>query len=369
MSDSKQTILVVDDERVNVNLLNEILSDEYRIKVALNGKQAIDRTESSPKPDLILLDIKMPELDGYEVCRKLNQNPETAEIPIIFITMLSNTEDEKKGLEIGAVDYITKPFNAAIIKARIKTQLRLKRYIEELANKNNELVRLNDSKNRFFKIIAHDLRSPIGAIHSLNEMLYKKHNDYDNEQINEILKLLCESSKRTFGLLENLLEWSKAESGQLTVQLETIDLNKVIYEVIELMSTLFKEKAVKLLFDINENCSVISDKNIINTVLRNLLSNALKFSHPQQEVRISLFQENGHAIIKIIDQGIGMEQNKIEDLFNLNKVESSYGTKNEKGSGLGLVLCKQLLEKVSAEIRITSELDKGSEFQVLLPLK
>ncbi len=171
MNKSTPCILLVDDERSNISILNKILKDDYEIKVAMNGHQALERAISDPIPDIILLDIQMPDMDGYAVCEKFKSDPITKEIPVIFITALTQEESEEKGLVLGAVDYITKPLRPPIILARVKTHIRLKLALETLTGRNSELEETLALRETIEQISRHDLKTPLNGIFGVTQIL------------------------------------------------------------------------------------------------------------------------------------------------------------------------------------------------------
>ena len=239
-------------------------------------------------------------------------------------------------------------------------------YNLEIQLRNETLSKLDSTKNEFFNIIAHDLRGPVGTMNTINELLLKQYNNLSEEERKDLLVSLAETSRNTFSLLENLLDWSRAESGRMKLNISEIDVTAMVTEVVDLMIPMFKEKKVKLKTKI-ENAHFHSDKNLIQTILRNALSNALKFTPTEKQVLIATEKQGTDINITISDQGVGMTDEMIDNLFKLDKVRSSLGTESEKGSGLGLILCHQLAKKVGGSISVNSSINEGTTFQLTLP--
>lgn len=355
----KKSIYIIDDVHENLQVLGNILkNDGYNISVARNGKQALEGINIK-LPDLILLDISMPEMDGYEVCKELKSQKETAEIPVIFLTARTHPVDIVKGFKVGGVDYITKPFNSEELLSRIKTHLELKKAREEL-------LEINATKDKFFRIIGHDLKSPLSVLINFTSLLVEKMDTFSQEEMKKILVQLNEHSLATYKLLENLLSWSKSQSGNIDFKPEKIKINKLINETIHFFKNEAKNKSIHLENEINGNCIAFADKNMINSVLRNLFSNAIKFTFKGGKVTTKCREINGVVEIAVIDTGMGISPDAFDKLFKIETHYSTQGTANEKGSGLGLILCKEFIEKHEGKIWVESKKGEGSSFKFTL---
>lgn len=355
-------ILIVDDIPDNLRVLGGILKAEgYKIRPVLNGKLALQVAEKE-KPDLILLDIMMPGLDGYEVCRRLKENSGLKDIPVIFISALSDTNDLVKAFESGGVDYITKPFQAAEVSIRVATHLKICR-------QNADLRELNATKDKFFSIIAHDLRGPIGNMLSISEMISER-GQVDEDTLFMFLKLQKELSKDTIQLLENLLIWARSNTNRIDFEPVSMDLNLLIKESIEGANVQAMNKNISISDTTNTKFEVIADENMIRLVLRNLISNAIKFTPQGGQISISVNSGSDRStIISVKDSGIGIPPDMLEKLFSIDSSNKRYGTDGESSSGLGLVLCKEFAEKHRGNISVESEEGKGSEFSFSIPEK
>lgn len=406
----KYRLLLVDDQVQNLKVLGHYLYENgYDFAFATNGQQAIEMVGHN-LPDLILLDISMPEMDGFTVCRKLKENPETEGIPIIFLTAKIETSDIVKGFDAGAVDYITKPFNSRELLARISTHLQLQDYRKMAAEQNrvckeqnlelaetNKLLSLskesnaseaerlkamneqllaseeklkhtNAQKDRFFSIISHDLRGPLGAIKLQLEMISSIADQLSKDEIVSMIQTLEEAANRTFALLENLLHWSRVQQGREEFLPESIELSSLVEDSISLHSINSLKKEITIIKRIPEDLYVLCDGNMISTVVRNLLSNAIKFTPTGGQIVVMAGADGDNALVSVADTGVGMDEESIEKLFRIDVSFTMPGTENEKGTGLGLILCKEYVERNGGTIAVSSTVGLGTAFRFTIPL-
>lgn len=358
---NKPIILIVDDVPKNIQVLGTLLNKiDCELAVAMNGQQALD-TVKKIMPDLILLDIMMPVMDGLEVCERLKKDEKTKEIPIIFLTAKIETDDIIKGFEMGAVDYVTKPFIGRELVARVKTHLDYKQIKDNLKE---EVA----SKNKFFSIISHDLRSSFGIVSSFVKIIQENKNSLSDEEILEILNDIGNTTKTTLELLENLLNWARSQTGTLNKKPEILNLNYLINELVISNKKAADKKSIQMIYEKNDNLfPVLADKNMTLLVLRNLISNALKFTPQNGEIKISAQNEEEQVKIVVSDTGVGIPANTVEKLFSIHHKVSTYGTDQEAGNGLGLILCKEFILQHNGEIGIESEVEKGTCVWFTLP--
>lgn len=375
-------IMIVDDVSGNIDVLTAILREEtIKTESALSGKEAIKIVETV-KPDLILLDILMPEMDGFEVCKQLKANPATAEIPIIFITALTEKKDMLKGLTCGAVDYIIKPFNAQELLARIYLHLELKnsrdeikKQRDELNIKNQQLNELVKTREKFLSIISHDLKNPFNSIIGLASLLRQNNKKLTPEKITYFGSLICSAAQKGCKLLDNLLYWTRSKSNKINFCPSKICINELIKRVFELYEEQANQKNIKLIKELNENLIITGDENMLDLIIRNLVSNALKFTRDKGTIKVKVAEyvpsskESSPQMIKIDveDTGIGIRPEILEKLFRTEECITTPGIYKEKGTGLGLLLCKEFVEKHKGKIWVESELQKGSKFSFILP--
>ncbi|MCP4155218.1 MAG: hybrid sensor histidine kinase/response regulator [bacterium] len=357
----KPLIFIVEDIPKNVQVLCNILrKEDYRIAIATNGKQAI-KMIPNVLPDLILMDVMMPEMDGFQACVHLKKDPVARGIPLIFLTAKVDATDIVKGFEIGAIDYITKPFNGSELIARVRTHLELKFAREAL-------IDLNATKDKFFSIIAHDLKNPMQSLLLFTDTLYTYYGSFDEDRRREYIHRCYDSSKQVTALLKNLLDWARAQTGVIEPHHEIADVGVLIHESIRLLSANAEDKEITLSNEIEDECLSLIDTNMIRTLIRNLISNAIKFTRRGGAVNIKAIKKKRLIEIIVSDNGVGIAPENIDGLFRIDVQKSTEGTEHETGTGLGLILCKEFAEKNNGSISVTSKLGKGSSFKIKLPV-
>ena len=368
-------ILIVDDNSNNLNVLGNIfLKENYQVSIASKGFNAIQIAKNRT-PDLILLDISMPEMDGFEVCKILKSDALTAHIPILFLTARTNITDIVQGFALGAVDYITKPFESAELLARVKTHLSLKFAQQQIIKQNVELTELNQklqeinqTKDLLLTIIAHDLRNPFGVLMNLSELLVSEMESGELTQILMYAKLINTSAKTGFDLLNNLLEWERFKSGNINPENIDFDVNSMINRVLEAVNLLVHNKNLTIINMLNSELYVNSDVNFIETIIRNFALNAVKFTPTNGNIKINATLQSGNLLLSVSDTGIGMPEKVKNELFIPSEKKMRTGTNNERGTGLGLMICSELAKLLKANIIVESEEHKGSVFYLQVPI-
>lgn len=384
-------ILVIDDEQTYLDLITETLKDkDYKILQALNGKMGYMVAQKFI-PDIIITDWEMPEMNGIETLIELKENPLTRDIPVIMCTgIMTSSENLDLALNAGAVDFIRKPVEPLELVARINSALKLSQSLlkikaqnenllvlnssilqknEEILTQNEQLQYLNATKDKFFGIIAHDLRNPFNNILGFSDLLINMHPKFDQEKTLDYIKTIYESAQSAYRLLGNLLDWAMAQTGKTEFLPKNIFLEESIIEVLEITAGNRLAKNIKLSYDMNDVIMVYADKNMLNTILGNLVTNAIKYTQKNGKISIKASFINSHIQISVIDDGIGIDEAKLEKLFTITEKTSTPGTEMEKGTGLGLILCKEFVERHSGEIGVKSQLGKGSEFWIRLPME
>lgn len=365
--ESKSKVLIIDDVPQNIKLLASILYEEgVSIWLANNGKQGIEIAKKE-KPDLILLDIAMPGINGYEVCQYLKGNDTTRHIPIIFLSAKNESKDIVYGLHLGAIDYITKPFNAEELLSKVFTHLELKHTKDLIESQKKELEQLNTTKDKLFSVIGHDLRNPLSNIIGFSELLVKHSHDYSPEKIERFANYIYSTSLQTHTLLESLLEWSRHQRKHTKYDPQIYQLKEQVSAIIDFLNQSAKNKQIELTTKIAKDIRVKADANMLNTILRNLINNAIKFTEPGGEIKISAKVQDQQIEISVADTGVGMTKKEIEGLFNLETSESKLGTAQEKGTGLGLLLCYEFVKQHKGDIWVDSKPGKGSRFTFTIP--
>lgn len=238
---------------------------------------------------------------------------------------------------------------------------------DEIEKQRKLLDEINTSKDKFFSILAHDLKNPIGGFLGLTELMVTKKSQLDEGVQETFIENLYENSKQLYSLLENLLEWARSQTGSLTINKQTLELNKVLESAISHVSTNAQLKNINLKSITNMAVKIFADNDTLTTVLRNLLSNAIKFSEPGSDINIAVSEIDSMVKLSIIDNGIGIKPKQLNKLFKIENSETSVGTANEKGTGLGLILCKEFMEVNGGSIAVESDVNKGSTFTISIP--
>jgi two-component system sensor histidine kinase/response regulator len=365
MKADEQVILIVDDVPKNIQILGSILKEEhYELEFATSGKEALEWLDSK-QFDLVLLDIMMPEMDGFEVCRKIKENPATREVSVIFLTAKADFQSIIQGFESGAVDYITKPYNRKELLMRVRTHLTLQKQRKQL-----ELS--NAFEKKLFSVIGHDLRSPMGNIRTYIDAFLMSQ-DKLSKSTRVLLKDLYLLSDNAFNLLDNLLNWAKSQSGGIVFKPQKQNIPTFIKNLLPLFKMQAERKNINLRYHGLEEVYGFCDPELISVVIRNLVSNALKFTPHGGSVTLSAYSENDsegqeRVIICVADTGTGMLPEVVDNLMNQNIHFTTYGTDNEKGSGLGFNLCKEFVTLNHGSISIESTVGAGSNFYINLPV-
>ena len=366
---SDYKILIVDDVMSNVLLLKILLSNEkYQVCTANCGNACIEQAKAE-KPDLILLDVMMPDISGFDAAQILKKSPETAHIPIIFLTALNNPNDLVHGFQVGASDFLTKPFNKEELVVRVFHQIKLVAATRINEKQNAELRATISNRDKMYSVIAHDLRSPMASIRMvLNLVVNSMSADMVGPELFELLDKANRESEEVHDLLDNLLKWTKSQTGRLNVVRQELDLNDIIPGVVDIFEMIALTKKIKLVYQgSNSPIVAVVDNDMLKTIVRNFLSNAIKFSPEESTVDISLSVEGDFAKISVHDHGVGIDQERLDSIFK--KGDTTYGTGGEEGSGLGLLLCADFARKNDGDVRVESVLGEGSTFSVLVPLK
>ena len=365
---SDYKILVVDDVVSNVLLLKILLTNEkFQVLTANNGNSCIE-TAKREHPDLILLDVMMPDISGFDTAVILKKEQETADIPIIFLTALNSPADLVHGFQVGANDFLTKPFNKEELVMRVMHQISLVAAKRIIVQQNDELRRTINNRDKMYSVIAHDLRSPMASIRMvLNLVVQTVSPEAIGPEMYYLIDKANKETEETHDLLDNLLKWTKSQTGRLKVAYQDFEVMDVVTGVYGIFTMIAETKNIALTMEENvTGLKVRADKDMLNTVVRNFLSNAIKFTPEGSAIEIIVDKKDDFAKISIRDHGVGIAPDRIEGLFH--KGETTYGTNNEEGSGLGLQLCKDFAVKNGGDVMVESVLGEGSTFSVLVPI-
>ena len=366
---SEYKILIVDDVVSNVLLLKILLTNEkFQVCTANNGTTCIEMARKE-HPDLILLDVMMPDISGFDTAVILKKDEETKEIPIIFLTALNTPADLVHGFQVGANDFLTKPFNKEELVMRVMQQISLvaaKRIIEK---QNAELRATLNNRDKMYSVIAHDLRSPMASIRMvLNLVIQSATPESVGPELFMLLDNANKEAEEVHDLLDNLLKWTKSQTGKLTVVTQELDLSDIIPGAVEIFDMIAASKHITLeQVGTDQSIKVLADNDMMKTVLRNFMSNAIKFSPEGSTIQISVNNEGEFARVSVKDQGVGIAADRLGAIFH--KGESTSGTGGEEGSGLGLQLCQDFARKNGGDCFVESVEGEGSTFSFTIPIK
>jgi signal transduction histidine kinase len=366
--EDKPKILIVDDTPTNLSILEEILGEDYFISVAQSGTQALSITEKF-LPDLILLDVNMPGIDGFETCHKLKSRKSTRDLPVVFITARAEPEDVIQGFKEGGVDYITKPFNHSEVLARVQTHLKVQQLIRQLESKNDQLKELNELKNKFLGMASHDMRNCLGAIKGYSQILNEDKDELPEETKEQFLGFIFKSSENMLKMVNGLLDVSMIESGKLQLDLRRESLKSLINHHIMINQFFADKKKIILRPELPDVSKSLMDANKIGQVIDNLISNAIKFSEPETTIVITLKEQEGKLIFSVKDEGPGISDEDQAKLFQHFQKLSARPTAGESSSGLGLAISKKMIQAHDGCLNVTSELGSGATFWFEILLK
>jgi two-component system sensor histidine kinase/response regulator len=359
--DIKQNILIVDDNLKNLQVAAKVLKDNgYSISLAQDGPSAIKMVEEEA-PDLILMDVMMPEMDGMEASRQIRRNKDLKDIPIIFLTARNQTEDIVEGFKAGGVDYITKPFNKDELLIRIKNHL-------ELAFARKKIIELNRNRDKLYSIIAHDVRSPLSSILFMIGAIKSNLITPGTDDYQEMLESIEKTTSETSTLLNNLLSWAKVQSQAVALTPKITNICNVLNECVSLLKANAELKNIALASDVPEGTSAYFDEVTMHTVFRNVISNAIKFTPLNGSVNVSSFIDQGMVTLVFKDNGLGIPEHVVEKIMIHNQHHTTPGTANEQGSGLGLVMVKDFISSNNGKLNIKSKEGEGTEIWISLPL-
>lgn len=365
-----ETILIVDDNIANLEIARTILSDfGYEVIIASSADESLEILRYE-KPDLILLDIMMPSINGFELCKILKTNDEIKDIPIIFLTALTQPEDLVMGFELGGADYITKPFSRDVLLTRVKNQLELVKKNRIIIQQNRDLIKLNNEKNALLAIAAHDLKNPLQAILGSSELIARKVLNEKIDISSELIENIKFSSKKAINIIIDLLDVQAMEEGKLALKMELIDARDIVIESIDEFLPIANKKRVKLNYEEDDNiCRIFTDKNKLSRVVDNLISNAIKFSSSGTEVKITCMNvnignKNEIIRIEVCDQGPGFTKEDLQSIYSKFSKLSARPTAEESSTGLGLSIVKKMTELLGGIVELETKVGVGSKFKL-----
>lgn len=363
-STNRADILIVDDTPDNLRVLSAMLTNRgYEVRKALSGQRAIASVQSEP-PDLILLDIKMPEMDGYEVCQQLKATSQGSEVPIIFVSALDDALDKVRAFAAGGVDYVTKPFQEAEVLARIEHQLRIQHLQHQLVQQNEELLRSNRELEQFAYVVSHDLQQPLQSVTGFVRLLQLKYESSLDEVAQDYLTRIHETGSRMQRLVQDLLAY--AQVGKYEQEPEQVDCHQVLQQVLDNLQGALQGKQATLTHD---SLPIVqgSESQLIQ-LFQNLISNGIKFvpADVAPQIHISVTPLSHHWQIGVHDNGIGIKPEHRQQIFEI--FQRIHSSSKYPGTGIGLATCKKIAELHGGKIWVESEFGKGTTFYFTLAI-
>ncbi|MCK6605627.1 MAG: ATP-binding protein [Ignavibacteriaceae bacterium] len=378
MDNQKLTILLVEDSAITARLVTEAINEGLG-----NDFGTIERTEDLETTlsllaakvfDVILLDLGLPDSFGIDTFRSVYQK--SGKMPIVVFTGNDDQQLALQAVREGAQDYLVKgtvsgnllsrTIGYAIERGKIKNELL--NVQEQLMKRSEELELLNATKDKFFSIIAHDLKNPFYSIIGLADIVINDFHELSKDDSLSYIQSIRNSAQYSYELLSNLLEWANMQTGRLKFNPVSFDLTLTASKSYNLMKMTAAKKGIELELAVEDELAVYADENMINTVLRNLVTNAIKFTNEGGKIIVRAERDGGKALISIIDNGIGMSEKIKEKIFRIDVSSSTRGTANERGTGLGLILCKEFIEENGGNVWFESEQGKGTTFYFTVPL-
>lgn len=362
-------VIVIDDNDQNLEIARTYLNSlKYIVSIASSGRKALSMIESD-KPDLIILDIMMPVMDGFEFCSIIKSKKTTKDIPIIFLTALSETRDIVKAFNYGAVDYITKPFTREEFILRVKNHINIITQTRIIKEQNQKLNFLNQEKDGLLQITIHDLKNPLQTVLGYSDLIIRKLSKSDEYDLLKFLNPLRQSTLQAINIIQDLLEVNRLEEGNYILDISKIDFRDVLMRAVDSFTQKASEKQISIIYnETDEECFVEADGVKLERVFDNLISNALKFSPSYTKITINckiIQATNRPAVIaEIIDEGPGFKDEDIPMMFKKFAKLSAKPTGEESTTGLGLSIVKKLTEAMSGKISFETIQGKGTKFTV-----
>jgi two-component system, sensor histidine kinase and response regulator len=352
-------ILIVDDTPANLDVLSNVLTERgYKVRAAINGELALRAITKAP-PDLILLDVQMPGLSGFEVCQRLKSDPRTQDIPVIFISVSDAVEEKVRAFEVGGIDYVTKPFQVREVLARVESQMRIQ-------HQRRRIEMLNAFKDELVGIVSHDLKNPIGVVLGYIDLIrdsLAEGNSIDKEMLDRMHK----ATESMLHLVRDLLDNAQNEQ-KIPLRMTTVDLNTLVQDCVSMFEYQASQKPVELTAKFADgSVTVQADSRRLTQVINNLISNAIKYSPPNSSISVRTMYDKRGAVIEVADSGYGIPAADLPHIFErFYRVQSKKHLAAE-GTGLGLPIAKLIVEEHGGTLTASSSENVGSVFTITLP--
>jgi two-component system sensor histidine kinase/response regulator len=390
----ERVILCIDDEPIVLDSLKEQIQQGFKgdflIETAESGDEALEifdeLTENGTEIPIIIADFIMPGMKGDALLTKLHElKPKAKKILLTGQASIEGVSNAVNNANL--YRFISKPWEKDDLILTLSEALKSFEQEKTILRQNEELIELNASleikveqrtkelydlnatKDKFFSIIAHDLKNPFNTLMGFTELMLDNLNDFSSEKLHEIIEILHMTSKQSYALLENLLEWARTQTGRMEMRPENIDIQNLIEENISLLINQAAKKKIKLINNVQVKTTAFADPNMINTVIRNLISNALKYTNREGSISCNANVIENKLQVGITDTGIGIKPQNLDKLFRIDLNYSTHGTADENGTGLGLILCKEFINRNEGDIWVESTFGEGSTFKFTLPLQ
>jgi signal transduction histidine kinase len=364
--DSGAGILVVDDTPANLQVLVGMLKEHgYRVRPVLDGRLAL-RAAKAEVPDLVLLDINMPDMNGFEVCEQMKADPTLADTPVIFISGNTETVDKVKAFSVGGVDYVTKPFQMAEVQARVATHLELRRKRRELQESYEALRRLETLRDSLVHMVVHDLRSPLAAISACLEVIKWDAEEQHRRELAADVETGLHATRTIMRLVNSVLDVSKMEGTSMRLQIAPCDVAAVARESLDELASLVGTRKFRGDWP-DEPVMALVDRDVVARIMQNLLGNALKFTPPSGEVTMAVEANDDRVRVAVSDTGPGIPREYRERVFEKFGQVEAVSRGQKLSTGLGLTFCRMAVEAHGGRIGVDSETGRGSTFWFVLP--
>ncbi|MEM9955439.1 MAG: hybrid sensor histidine kinase/response regulator [Chloroflexota bacterium] len=374
-------ILIVDDEATNLRILYDILKmNDYQVH-ALRDSREVFNAVQRVQPNLILLDIHMPHLNGFEIAKSIKEDSESGDIPIIFISASHEDSDIQYGFGLGAVDYITKPIKPYEVLARVSAHLRLRHQQLELEEKIDEIQRMRERekqqfaeiteiRNQFIQSATHDLKNPLYTIVGYVDLIKEMGSQLSSEQLILFQEHIELSTDKMSRLISDILDLIRVESANLHLDLRLVDFGTYLNKQLSLFELRASQEQIRLnLEHADEHIHLLIDPDLFSRVIDNLISNAIKYSPEKTDIIVRYYQSESGIHLEVEDYGYGMSEDVIVNLFTPFFRSPSMADKNIEGTGLGMAVTKEIVERHDGTITVKSQVGSGSLISILIPYK
>ncbi len=361
----RNEILIVDDNPENLRVLSQVLKRAgYEIRAATNGAQALASIEAE-EPDLVLLDVHMTDMNGFEVCQRIKDDPRFDKLPILFLSALDDAVNKVQGFESGAVDYITKPFDADEVLARVSTHLTLRRTQDQLTNSFDKLQRLEKLRANLVHMIVHDLKSPLFALNTSLEFLREDTSDTLDDETLETMDNIITTGGELAQMVDQLLDINQLEEGQMPINSKPCDFADLVSAAVDSVKGISPDREIR--FDVDQPAPASCDTNLVRRVVENLVSNGLIHTPPDKPLTVEVRRGTDDILFAVRDEGSGVPEELKERIFE--KFASAQARKDGQyhSSGLGLAFCKLAVEAHDGTIGVESVEGEGATFWFSLP--